>query len=92
MEETASVFFSKTTKINQTSPTSTFSYIHSDDVHSVDGLGDFKSRGPFLEGPDNFSGSKSCFMFAVLDSRSKFKNVENDTMKLSLNEAKLTGF
>ena len=31
-------------------------------------------------------------MFAVLDSRSKFKNFENDAMKLSLNEAKLTGF
>ena len=27
-----------------------------------DGLG---SRGLFLDGPDNFSGPKSCFMFAV---------------------------
>ena len=38
---------------------------------------DFRIWGPFLESPGNFSGS--------------FNNFENDEMKLSVNEAKLTG-
>ena len=65
VEVTARVFFSKTTNINLASPTSTFSHLHSDDVHAVGGLSDFTTKGPFLERSDNFSGPKSCSMFAV---------------------------
>ena len=41
----------------------------------------------------NSSGPKSCFMFAgrVCIQDQSFTNFENDTMKLSVNEAKLTG-
>ena len=44
---------------------------------------------PFLESPDNFSGPESYFMFAVFASNIKVSI--NDTMKPSVNEAKLTG-
>ena len=90
--ETARMFFSKTTKINLTSPTSTFSHLHSDDVHAVGGLSDFTTRGPFLESSDNFSGPKSCSMFAVFAFKMSLNNFENNKVKLSVNEAKLTGF
>ena len=63
VEETAGVFFSKTTNINLMSPISTFSHFHSDDVGAVGGLGDFTTRGPLLESSDNFSDPKGCFMF-----------------------------
>ena len=88
---TARMFFSKTTNINLTSPTSTFSHLHSDDVHAVGGLSDFTTRGPFLESSDNFSGPKSCSMFAVFAFKMSLSNFENNEMKLSVNGAKLTG-
>ena len=91
MEVTARVFFSKTTNINLASPTSTFSHLHSDDVHAVGGLSDFTTRGPFLESSDNFSGPKSCSMFAVFAFKMSLSNFENNKMKLSVNGAKLTG-
>ena len=47
--------------------------------------------GPFLESLDNFSGPKSAFVFTVFAWDQSFNNFENDTMKLSVNEAKLTG-
>ena len=43
-----------------------------------------RSRGPFLECPDNFMGPKSC----VCIQDKSFNNFENDTIKLSDNEAK----
>ena len=89
--ETARMFFSKTTNINLTSPTSTFSHLHSDDVHAVGGLSDFTTRGPFLESSDNFSGPKSCSMFAVFAFKMSLSNFENNKMKLSVNGEKLTG-
>ena len=89
--ETARMFFSKTTKINLTSPTSTFSHLHSDDVHAVGGLSDFTTRGPSLESSNNFSGPKSCSMFAVFAFKMSLSNFENNKMKLSVNGAKLTG-
>ena len=92
VEVTARVFFSKTTNINLASPTSTFSHLHSDDVHAVGGLSDFTTRGPFLESSDNFSGPKSCSMFAVFAFKMSLNNFENNKVKLSVNEAKLTGF
>ena len=62
----ARVFFSKTTNINLTSPTSTFSHLHSDNVHAVGGLSDFTTRGPLLESPDNVSGPKNlCYVRRV---------------------------
>ena len=88
---TARMFFSKTTNINLTSPTSIFSHLHSDDVHAVGGLSDFTTRGPFLESSDNFSGPKSCSMFAVFAFKMSLSNFENNKMKLSVNGAKLTG-
>ena len=91
MEETAGVFFSKTTNINLTSPTSTFSHFHSDDVGAVGGLGDFTTRGPLVESPDTFSVPKSCSMFAVFVFKMSFNHFENNKVKLSVNEAKLTG-
>ena len=87
----ARVFFSKTTNINLTSPTSTFSHFHSDDVRAVGGLGDFTTRGPLLESPDTFSVPKSCSMFAVFVFKMSFNHFENNKVKLSVNEAKLTG-
>ena len=89
---TARMFFSKTTNIKLTSTTSTFSHLHSDDVHAVGGLSDFTTRGPFLESSDNFSGPKSCSMFAVFAFKMSLNNFENNKVKLSVNEAKLTGF
>ena len=88
---TVRMFFSETTNINLTSPTSTFSHLHSDDVHAVGGLSDFTTRGPFLESSDNFSGPKSCSMFAVFAFKMSLSNFENNKMKLSVNGAKLTG-
>ena len=92
VEVTARVFFSKTTKIDLANPTSTSSHFHSDDVHAVGGLSDFTTRGPFLESSDNFSGPKSCSMFAVFAFKMSLNNFENNKVKLSVNEAKLTGF
>ena len=83
MEVTARVFFSKTTNINLASPTSTFSHLHSDDVHAVGGLSDFTTRGPFLESSDNFSGPKSCSMFAVFAFKMSLNNFENNKVKSS---------
>ena len=66
VEETARVFFPKTTNINLTSPTSTFSHLHSDNVHAVGGLSDFTIRGPLLESPVNVSGPKNlCYVRRV---------------------------
>ena len=92
VEVTARVFFSKTTNINLASRTSTFSHFYSDDVHVLGGLSDFTTRGQFLESSDNFSGPKSCFMFAVFPFKMSLNNFENNKVKLSVNEAKLTGF
>ena len=93
VEETVGVVFSKTTNINLTSPTSTLSHLHSDDVHAVGGLIDFSTRGPLLESPDNFSGPNSCFMFCrVCIQDESFNNFDNNEVKLSVNEAKLPGF
>ena len=91
VEVSARVFFSKTTNINLASPTSTFSHLHSDDVHAVGGLSDFTTRGPFLESSNNFSGPKSCSMFAVFAFKMSLSNFENNKMKLSVNGAKLSG-
>ena len=78
VEEIAGVFFSKRTNINVTSPTSTFSHLHSDDVHAPGGLSDFTTGGPLLENPDNFSGPKSCFMFCrVCIQDESFNNFDN---------------
>ena len=50
-------------------------------------------RGPYLESPGNFSGpGKLFFVCRVCIQDQSFNNFENGTMKLSLNEAKLTGF
>ena len=47
----------------------------------------------YLESPDNFSGpGKLFFVCRVCIQDQSFNNFENGTMKLSLNEAKLTGF
>ena len=77
VEETAGVFFSKTTNINLMSPISTFSHFHSDDARAVVGLGDFTTRGPPLESSYNFSGPKSCFMFCRVCIRDESLNVLN---------------
>ena len=46
---------------------------------------------PFLESADNFSDPKSSFMFALFSFMIKVSiNFENDTMKVSVNEAKCT--
>ena len=93
VEETAGVFFSETTNINLTNPTSTFSHLHSADVHAVGGLSDFTTWGPLLQSPDNFSGPKSCFMFCrVCIQDESFNNFDNNEVKLSVNQAKLAGF
>ena len=58
------------------------------------GQGTVRDFRGVLESPDNFSGPKSCFMFVgrVCIQDQSFTNFENDTMKLSVNEAKLTSF
>ena len=61
-------------------------------AHAVGGLRDFTTKGPLLESPDNFSGPKSCSMFAVFVFKMSFNNFENNKVKLSVNEAKLAGF
>ena len=43
------------------------------------------------ESPGNFLGPKSCFMFAVFAFKIT-NDLENDTMTVSVNEGKLTGF
>ena len=48
-----------------------------------------RSWGPFLESPVNVLGSESCWFYIQFQS---FNNFENDTMKLSVNEAKLISF
>jgi len=50
----------------------------------------------FLEKPGDFSIPESCFVFAVFAvfaciQDQSFSNFENDTIKLSVNQAKLTG-
>ena len=93
VEETEGEFFPKTRNINLTSPTSTFSHLHSDDVHALGGLSDFTTRGQLLESPDNFSGPKSCFMFCrVCIQDESLNNFDNNKVKLSVNEAKMAGF
>ena len=92
VEVTARVFFSKTTNINLASPTSTFSHLHSNDVHAVGGLSNFTTRGPFLESSDNFSGPKSCSMFAVFAFKMSLNNFENNKVKLLVNEEKIDWF
>ena len=47
------------------------------------------SRGLFVESPSNFSGQEGCFVFVVFAF--KTNNFENNTTKLSADEAKLTG-
>ena len=47
------------------------------------------SRGLFLESPSNFSGQEGCFVFVVFAF--KINKFENNTTKLSADEAKLTG-
>ena len=69
VEVTARVLFSKTTNINLASPTSTFSHLHSDDVHAVGGLSDFTTRGPFLESSNNFQARKAVLYSPCLHSR-----------------------
>ena len=44
---------------------------------------------PFLDMPGNFSGPESWFMFAMFAF--KLQQFAKDTMKLSFNQAKLTG-
>ena len=48
-----------------------------------------RSGGLFLESPVNVLGSESCWFCIQFQS---FNNFENDTMKLSVNEAKLISF
>ena len=47
-------------------------------------------RGLFLESPGNFSGRESYLRCCVFIQDQSFNNFDNHTMKLSLNEAKLT--
>ena len=49
-------------------------------------------RGLFLKGPGNFLGPESCSVFVVFAYKIKVSIIfENNTMKLSVNGAKLTG-
>ena len=50
------------------------------------------SRAHFSRVPFSFQALKAVLCLLDLQSRSNFNNVESDTMKLSVNEAKLTGF
>ena len=88
---TARVFFSKTTNINLTSPPSTFSHLHSDDVHAVGGE-ILRPGVHFSKVLITFQARKTCAMFAVFTFKMSFNNFENNKVKLSVNEAKLTGF
>ena len=48
--------------------------------------------GLFLESPDNFSGPESCFLFAAFAFRINVSIIlKINKVKLSVNEAKLTG-
>ena len=48
--------------------------------------------GLFLERPGNFSGPESCFVFAAFTFKFKVSIIlKSNKMKLSVNEAKLTG-
>ena len=47
--------------------------------------------GPFLESTGNFSGAESCFVLLSFIQDQSFNNFENNTMKLLVNDAKLTG-
>ena len=49
--------------------------------------------GPFLKTPDNLFGPEKLFMFAVFAIKLtiSFNNLENDTIKVSVNEAEFTG-
>ena len=48
------------------------------------------SRGLFLVGPDNFSGPKFYVCRVCIQDESFNCNFENDTMRVLVNEAKLT--
>ena len=51
-----------------------------------------EARGLFLNSPSNVSGPERCFVVALFTFKIKVSIIfENDTMKLSVNEAKLTG-
>ena len=48
--------------------------------------------GLFLESPDNFSGTESCFLFAAFAFKINVSIIlKINKVKLSVNEAKLTG-
>ena len=47
-----------------------------------------RTSGLFLESPDNFSATKFCFVFAF---KIKVSIILKDVIKLSVDEAKLTG-
>ena len=51
----------------------------------------FPSWGPFLESADNIPGPKTSYVCRVCIHDQSFNNFENDTIKVSVNEAKLTG-
>ena len=87
----ARVFFYKTTNINLTSPTSTFSHLDSDYVHAVGGE-ILRPGVHFSKVLITFQARKTCAMFAVFTFKMSFNNFENNKVKLSVNEAKLTGF
>ena len=90
VEETARVFFPKTTNINLTSPTSTFSHLHSDYVHAVGGE-ILRPGVHFSKVLITFQARKTCAMFAVFTFKMSFNNFENNKVKLSVNQAKLPG-
>ena len=45
----------------------------------------------FSKSPKNVSSLKSCFMLAAFAFDQSVNNFEDDTMKVSVNKAKLTG-
>ena len=51
----------------------------------------FVSWGPFLKSIGNFSGPESCFVCLVCIQDQGIDDFKNDHMKLSIDEAKLTG-
>ena len=53
--------------------------------------GKLRVSGLFFEIPENVSGLKSCFMLAAFAFDQSVNNFEDDTMKVLVNKAKLTG-
>ena len=51
------------------------------------------ARGPFLKTPDNLFGPEKLFYVCRVCNQAdqSFNNLENDTIKVSVNEAELTG-